>query len=160
MPEVVSFSLIGRPLYSSWCQDSSSSTCWHAAYPTSQSSSNSRCHAQISPSPWALPGIRDRTREERGECVPRKGDTRRVAQAAPHPDEGKQLLLKGGRSDKERDLNSYNVAVYNMNTFDICLKSSVLNEWTSSKDGAYKALSLHEYCRLQRYVLIIYSLCL
>ena len=73
---------------------------------------------------------------------PGEGKPGRAAQAAPLPDEGKQLLLKGGWSDKERDLNSYNVAVYNMNTLDICLKSSVLNEWEPSQDRAYKALSV------------------
>lgn len=29
-----------------------------------------------------------------------------------------------------------------MNTLDICLKSSVLNEWEPSQDGAYEALSV------------------
>lgn len=78
-------------------------------------------------------------RGRRGAAVsPGKG---KPARAAPLPDEGKQLLLKGGWSDKEQDLNSYNVAVYNMNTLDICLESSVLNEWEPSQDGAYKALS-------------------
>lgn len=72
---------------------------------------------------------------------PGKGKPGRAAEAAPLPDGGKQLVLKGGRSDKERDLNSYNVAVYNMNTLDICLKSSVLNEWELSQDRVYKALS-------------------
>lgn len=55
VPEVVSFSRIGRPLYSSWCRDSSSPTCWHAASPASQSSSHRRCRASVPPRspPWA-----------------------------------------------------------------------------------------------------------
>lgn len=80
-------------------------------------------------------------RESSG-CVPGKGKPGQEARAAPLPDERKQLLLKGGWSDKEQDLNSYNVAVYNMSILDICLKSSVLNEWEPSQDRAYKALSV------------------
>lgn len=62
-----------------------------------------------------------------------KGDT---LAAAPLPEEGKQLLSRGGWSDKEGDFNSENVAVYNANTSGICLKSSVLSEGEPSQDGA------------------------
>lgn len=54
----------------------------------------------------------------------------------PTPRWGKQLLLRRGWSDKERDLNSFNVAVYNVNTLDIWLKFSVLNGWEPSQGRA------------------------